>query len=166
MVIRPSGLIVDRRFFCDQPNTAKKCAYIANTYAVRTGSARGVDCRCFCCFVIRKQGFSPTRWRPLLGLFQLKIAAKAALNNNKLIYCPLPQQLGEHKTMLELSSPRSARISTGQGDLDDARLRIRLCASRKQAFFSRPSWASGPPYRGQSGASHPGLIPPGGSLWA
>ena len=59
---------VDRRFFCDQHNMAKKCARMANTYTVRIGSARGVDCRCFCCFA-REKVFRPARWGPLLGLF-------------------------------------------------------------------------------------------------
>ena len=63
-----TALRVDRRFFCDQQNAAKKCAHMANTYTVRIGSARGVDCRCFCCFA-RKMVFRPTRWGPLLGLF-------------------------------------------------------------------------------------------------
>ena len=35
--------------------------------------------------------------------------------------------MGGHKTILELSSPRSPRISTGEGDLDTARPCIRLC---------------------------------------
>ena len=99
--VRPSGLI--GVFFATSQTRQKKCAYIANTYTVRTGSARAVDCRCFCCFV-RKQVFSPTRWRPLLGLFQLKIAAKAALNNDKLIYCPL---LRSHSTKKQHADTRN-----------------------------------------------------------
>ena len=67
-------------FFCDTQGMAKKYAHMANTYTVRIGSARGVDCRCFCCFA-RKKVFRPTRWGPLLGLFKLKIAAEAALGH-------------------------------------------------------------------------------------
>ena len=76
-------------FFCDTQGMAKKYAHMANTYTVRIGSARGVDCRCFCCFAGEKF-FSPSRWRLLLGLFQLKTYAKAVLGHAKPIYRPPP----------------------------------------------------------------------------
>ena len=62
---------------------------MASTYPVRIGSARGVDCRCFCCFA-REKTFSPTRWRPLLGLFQLKTYTEAMLGHAKHNYRPHP----------------------------------------------------------------------------
>ena len=66
----------------------------------------------------------------------------------------------------EIDSPRSPRISTGEGDLDTARPCIRLCAVGKM-LFSRPHFfASAPSYRGQPGASHAGLRSPGEPLWA
>ena len=66
----------------------------------------------------------------------------------------------------ELSSPRSVRISTGEGDSDTLSRPKRLCAGQKGLLTPGYDLASGPSGRGNPGELHPGLRSPGRCLWA